>query len=175
MTDLCNANSYVLDSNVFITPEKLYYSFFIAPHFWDKMADLIDDGTVILIDKVKNEICRSGDSEDKLQIWMNEKCDGKILKTDENQSIILKWAEILNDINNSSFYSDRAYKSWADADIADPWLIATCVVTGGTLVTFETKGQSPNRPKIPDFSDRYGFRCIDLFEMMKEIRVTLVD
>ena len=106
---------------------------------------------------------------------MNKKCDGRILKTVENQSITFKWAEILNNIKNSSFYSDRAYKSWADDDIADPWLIATCVVTGSTLVTFETKGQSRNKPKIPNFSECYGFRCIDLFEMMKEIKVTLID
>ena len=32
-------DKYLLDSNVFITPHRLYYPFDFAPGFWDQLAE----------------------------------------------------------------------------------------------------------------------------------------
>ena len=42
-------DKYLLDSNVFITPHRLYYPFDFAPGFWDQLAEKLklDIGFII--------------------------------------------------------------------------------------------------------------------------------
>lgn len=41
---------YLIDASSLITPKDSYYSFYRAEKFWNEMADLICDGTVLVID-----------------------------------------------------------------------------------------------------------------------------
>ncbi|MEA5004131.1 MAG: DUF4411 family protein [Christensenella sp.] len=165
--------TYVLDSNTLITSYKYYYSQEIAPHFWEHISEWITKGTIIVIDVVKNEICRF-EEDDFLKQWVIDECSEYIFNTGEDGAVIKQWSDILNFINVSSFYSDKAYRAWADDSIADPWLIAFCAVQNATCVTFEQPSTSQNKPKIPNFCSSFNVRCINLFEMMRELGITLI-
>src|SRR5215475_10745318 len=45
--------------------------------------------------------------------------------------------KILNYIQSSGLYKEKALNEWSKLDIADPWLIATAYVYNLTIITFE--------------------------------------
>lgn len=49
-------SKYLLNANVFIEAHKRYYAFDIAPAFWNNLALVAQDGLVMSIDKVYDEI-----------------------------------------------------------------------------------------------------------------------
>lgn len=57
---------YIVDSNFFIQAHRTNYPFDVATSFWSKIIELAESGTIISIDKVKNEIYRN---EDELKQW----------------------------------------------------------------------------------------------------------
>jgi hypothetical protein len=57
---------YVIDSNFFIQAHRANYPLDIAFSFWNKVKKLAEDGKIISIDKVKNELY---DKNDALENW----------------------------------------------------------------------------------------------------------
>ena len=55
--------------NVLITPYRQYYSFGLAKPFWDQLKDHIENGSIAILDMVKNELLK-GDDSDQLKIWL---------------------------------------------------------------------------------------------------------
>jgi hypothetical protein len=51
---------------------------------------------------------------------------------------------------------------------ADPFVVALARVRGATVVTEEHA--KPTAPKIPDACRRFGIRCINLLEFIREMR-----
>jgi hypothetical protein len=47
---------YILDSNFFIEAHRVSYPVDVAYSFWNKVKQLAENGTIISIDKVRNEI-----------------------------------------------------------------------------------------------------------------------
>ena len=79
-------------------------------------------------------------------------------------------------------YKDAALmsqKGWANADIADPWLIAIAKSMNYTIVTDEVKNVNLNstnpskNAKIPDVCDQLGVRCISMNEFFEEIGLSV--
>lgn len=66
---------FIIDTNVLIEAYQRYYSFDIAPIFWDSILKEIKNGNIIIIDRVANEI-EKGD--DKLKNWVCGKCKNYI-------------------------------------------------------------------------------------------------
>ena len=73
-----------------------------------------------------------------------------------------------------------ALDTWAQENVADPWLIASAAVNGYTLVTFEkpvgmnrSKRSPSKNAKIPDIALEFGVPVIDLYEMMKRLSIKL--
>jgi hypothetical protein len=52
---------FIIDSNALITPYKFYYSFEIAPRFWDVIAKHIERKNIVILDKVFDEISAKDD------------------------------------------------------------------------------------------------------------------
>jgi hypothetical protein len=50
---------YVVDTNFFIQAHRAYYPLDVASSFWEKVKQLADDGKIISIDKVKQEIYKN--------------------------------------------------------------------------------------------------------------------
>jgi hypothetical protein len=67
-----NNETFIIDSNALITPYKFYYSFEIAPQFWDTIAEHITLKNIVILDKVFDEIASK---DDPLSQWI-ENIDG---------------------------------------------------------------------------------------------------
>ena len=59
---------FLIDANVFVTPYRQYYPFDLAPSFWERLEELIKDGTIVVMDMVKAEILQGTDD---LSTWMD--------------------------------------------------------------------------------------------------------
>jgi len=96
----------------------------------------------------------------------------------KQQQIVDKYAQVIQFLQNDSCYSEKALRLWADKSVADPWLIATAVVYGFTIVTFEkyVKANANNPsgvPKIPNVAEHFQVRTIDLFQMIRNLGIKL--
>lgn len=166
---------YLVDTNSLITPFKTYYPFDFARKFWEQLKKSIIDGDIIILDVVKEELNKG---DDELSEWINQ-IDTSLILNHIHPSIIANYAEILQHIQLSEYYKEKALLDWSKGDVADPWLIATARTKGYKLVTFETKNANLNsinkcsRAKIPDVCEVFGVECDNLYNMMRILRFVI--
>lgn len=162
---------YILDSNVFIQAHRSNYPLDVATGFWNALKQLANDGHIISIDKVKDEI---DVNEDSLKEWTDANLPDDFFKTTNDQQILNKyglmapWAE-----SKSDHYQRGAIDEFLAFERADAWLVAFCMATGDTLVTQEVSnpGQK-NRIPIPEPCNHFGVSYCNMIEMFRELGVT---
>ena len=109
---------------------------------------------------VKVEIDRG---EDDLADWLNRQV-GFVICNHISPEIIGKYQEVLQYIQMCGLYKEQALQTWANGDVADPWLIVTAAVNDYTVITAEVSSgglsiKNPNRyAKIPDVAKEFGVR-----------------
>ena len=67
-----NSEKFLLDSNIFMTPSRSYYSFDFAQGFWRQMKTVIHSGNVFILDVIYKEITKGND---KLAEWLKNTVD----------------------------------------------------------------------------------------------------
>lgn len=166
---------FLIDSNALIAPYKSYYPFDIAPSFWDQVKDRTESGKIVVLDVVKAEVEKG---EDELSEWIRELTIAEYI--DHRRIDILEhYSDILTYIQTCEYYNPHALTNWANANVADPWLIATAIATGYTIVTFESpagtlsKKNQSGRCKIPDICDAFSVKYENLFSMMRKLSISL--
>lgn len=83
---------YLIDTSVFLQAEKAYYSFRIAPGFWESLVELHNQGRILSIDRVLDEICY-GD-EDELTNWVNNSMPKTFFASTDDSAVIGWYASI---------------------------------------------------------------------------------
>lgn len=74
-------------------------------------------------------------------------------------------------LNHGVFSPENKYRF---LEKADPWLIATAMAKGYTVVTHESKaGDGTKKVKIPNICEVFGVDYTNLFEVMKAKKVKL--
>ena len=162
---------YVVDSNFFIQAHRLHYPLDVAFSFWNKVKQLANDGKIISIDKVKDEIYLY---EGALKHWCQANLPADFFK-DTNQVLnayyqVAGWAA-----SKSGFYLPNAINEFLDADEADAWLVAYALTnpTDRILVTYETS--EPNRKskiKIPDVCIAQNVQYTNTINMLRDLGET---
>lgn len=153
----------------------MYYPFDLAPSFWEQLEEKLKDGSVVLLDMVKNEIT---EGHDELSNWMKS-LQGINIIDHRTPEIIEKYSRVLGAVQSNTCYKQSALAEWSRESVADPWLIATAAVRKLTIVTFEKKngGLSPKNPsknaKIPDVAIEFGVSVCDLYYMMRSLSFRL--
>lgn len=165
--------SFLMDTNSFVEPYRLYYQFDIFPQYWDFIKEKIEDGSISILDKVRNEIlapCKKDDLAD----WI-AKIEVKNLIRHNEQEIIYVYAQTMQNIKNDKRYKESAIEEWSRKDVADPWLIAAAKVYHLKGVTFESRNGNlnPINPskvaKIPDVAQSFNVQTLNLYAMLKEL------
>ncbi len=163
---------FLIDSNSLITPHLEFYPFDFAPGFWIQMEERIKDGSIRILDMVKNELLQ-GKETDALKSWMEELAVDEI---DRREGAILeKYAEIVQYLQDSPLYQPTALAEWAKKTVADPWLIATAATYDFTIITFEKPSgglneKTPNKfAKIPDVANVFGVKTESLYYLMRTL------
>lgn len=52
---------FLVDSNSFMTPYRLYYAFDLVPAYWNALVEHIKSGKIVVLDMVKSEIDKGED------------------------------------------------------------------------------------------------------------------
>ncbi len=156
---------YLLDANAFMEASRLYYSFDIAPPYWDWLVSKHNEGKIASIVAVKDEIIAG---EGQLVDWatdqrMNSFWLAPSADTVKEMRKLSTWANA-----PSSNFKSAAIEEFMDS--ADLQLAAHAAAIGGVVVTRETA--DPNcrkRVKLPDAGIQVGVRSIQPFEMYKRL------
>lgn len=168
-------SKFILDANTLITPYKTYYNFDIAKGFWLNLKNYLEDGTIAMMDVVKEEVTRG---QDELSSWVFD-CNFGNEITRKDKEIIQIYKEVLLSIQGNPCYKSEALTEWSKGNVADAWIIAAAKKHNLTIVTFEVKNGNLNpktptgKAKIPDVAEEFGINCCDLFAMMRLIGMTV--
>ena len=166
---------FLLDSNVFITPHRLYYPFDFALGFWEQLEDVLKNDNVSVLDVVVLEVSKL---EDELSTWIGS-LEGFKPVSVKSASFVANYGKVLSYLQNCGYYREEALRNWAKGDLADPWLIAVAMETGATIITEETpagvltKTNKSRNAKIPDVASHFGIKCENLFYFMRQMKFKL--
>ncbi len=159
---------YVVDSNFFIQAHRASYPLDIATSFWSKVVQLAEEGKIISIDKVKNEIFKN---EDELKQWCEINLPDNFFR--DTSTIIPQYSQIVAwAVSKNTHYLPNALAEFLDADEADAWLAAYALVDvqSITIVTHElSEPNRKNKVKIPDACLANGVQFCNTIEMLRQL------
>lgn len=160
--------AYVLDADVFIEAARRYYAFDIAPGFWQALIRHADNGRVMSIDRVKDEIDRG---RDELKEWANDSFHDRFASTG-SEDVIDAYRRVIAWVQGQSQFTGAAKAEFAKG--ADGWLIAYAIAKGYVVVTHEQIDPNIRRKvPIPNVCEQFNVRYVDTFEMLRDLGVRL--
>jgi hypothetical protein len=113
---------------------------------------------------------------DELESWIRENLASVGPVSTKQTEIVNAYKEIIQYLGTSGYYSDIAIREWSE-NLTDPYVVATAMVFGYTVVTFELRkeiqGKRIAHPKIPNICDSFNVKCETLFYMMKQLEFNL--
>lgn len=161
---------YVLDTNFFIQAHRAYYPLDVVPSFWDKLKQLADDGKVISIDKVRDEIYHGND---ELTGWCKTNLPEIFFRSTIEPGPIEKYRQVVQwTTSKTDHYSQEAIDEFMEAKNADAFLISFAMedASNRVLVTYEvSQPNRKNRIKIPEPCLELQVRFIKPLDMLREL------
>lgn len=160
---------FVLDANVFIQSHRDHYAFDIVPGFWKALLDQHDDGTLVSIDRVKEEVL-SGGKDDALEDWVKKTSPKTLWATTKEAKTAAAYGEMMNWVQASAHYTDAAKRIFATN--ADGWLAAYAKVNKLAVVTHEKfNADKKVEVPLPNLCKQFGVESITTFEMLRRLNI----
>ena len=163
---------YLIDANTFIMPYRGYAPMDVAVTLWDKFKVMSDNGTIVLLDRVQQELNINADA---LRQWVDAHFNvASILEFQNNPqavtnySLVSKWAAAQN-------RSEKALNKFLDPEKADIFLVAYAATDPNnyTVVSFERSNHNGTSEfKLPDVCNQFGVKCIPFQDMFRELHET---
>lgn len=161
---------FLLDASVFIEANRRYYSFDIAPSFWELLVSLGKNEKIISIDKIKVELDK-GNKTDELKIWANTEFKDYFMSSDD-VNVFSAYGEIIKFVQNQSQFRDYAKAEFAD--VADSWLIAYALAYDHTIVTQEEFVRDvQRRVPIPNVCKVFDIPYATTFDMLRYLKAEI--
>lgn len=159
--------TYLVDSDVFITAKNLYYSFDICPGFWKSMIHHHKKSRVFSIDRVRSELL-AGHKQDLLVRWVKAQVPTRFFLPVDTGAVVSAYKDIMQWVQHHRQYFDHAKAKFATG--ADGWLVAYSRVHGTKVVTNEQSApQSRKEVKLPDVCDHFQVRRDNTFAMLRAL------
>jgi hypothetical protein len=158
-TELPLFNSYCIDScSIMDLWDEDVYPSASFPTLRPQVLQHISNGTISSCVEVYQELLVGGDdvsdfAEQNKHIFMD---------------IDKKTAEVLREI-----FAKYPELAMTEKTIADPFIVAHAKARGLTVVTSEKKSAttSPTKPKVPNLCEQFGVKCINLAELLAELKM----
>ena len=159
---------YIIDTSSLTQAYRTYYSFDIAPSFWNFLETQFQNGIITSNDKVFDEI-KLG--KDKLYDWMKvQNIKTMLINTKSEIGLIAHYAHLMQWAEKQSQYKPAAKERFAAFENADPWIIACGLQHELTIVSMEVAAPlSKSAIKIPDVCNAFSINHIDTFSFLNEI------
>lgn len=161
---------YLLDANVLITANNLYYPVDAVPEFWEWLAHQAAAGTIKMPIETYEEV-RDGSTDeerDPLFAWVQE--------AEHREAILLPDAvapDLVRRILEEGYAPDLRDDE-IEAIGRDPFLIAHALAAPADRCVVTTEVSSPRKQRqnrrIPDVCADMGVPCCDTFAMLRALR-----
>jgi len=173
--------AYWLDADTFITAKNSIYAFEINTSLWAWFDGQLKAKTIMSPERVFREIM-AFKKTDLLKQWMaTRKSAGLCMEPDKKVSQCLN--KIADHLYTATIVSKKTrklqprYKA-AQVEVfgrgADAFVIAHAMASNGTVVTFESdKHPDCERIRIPDVCAHFDVRCINLRQLLIELKAKL--
>lgn len=159
----------VLDANVFIQAKRRYYALDFCPGYWNSLCWHRGQGNLCSIKSIERELAAGGDD---LATWIESQFGSDSFEDVSGSETIEAYAKLLAWVMTQPQFTDAAKNEFQA--VADGWLVAYALATGGTVVTLEEhNSESKKRVPIPNICRAFGIEYINPFEMIRRLRVTL--
>jgi len=162
---------FVVDTNFFIQAHRLIYPLDIAFSFWNKVKQLAEQGKIISIDKVKNELY---DKNEAIEKWCRTNLPEDFFRDTshvmDKYGLVSSWA-----VSKSNHYLPNALNEFLSADVADAFLVAFALENPDNriIVTYETSEPvRKNKIKIPEACNALNVRYINTINMLRKLGET---
>lgn len=160
---------FLVDASVLMEAHRRYYRFGVCPGFWESLIWHHKQGVVSSIDWVRKEI---EDGKDALRQWVKKECPATFFKATNVKAVGERYGEIISWAGAQNRYRPEALAEFAT--VADGWLVAYAGEHSLTVVTQEVAApESKKEVKVPDVCDAFQVPCIDTFEMLEKLKVSL--
>jgi hypothetical protein len=140
------------------------FGFDVVPQFWTFLSKQVEAGNIKAPKMVYDEILTG---KDELAKWIRPR--GKHgFNVAANGTVRKHFQSIAVHVTNK-YSPPQAGKFLADGD---PWVIAHAMENDGVAVTHETERGNLWKIKIPIICKEFDVRCINTYEMNKELKFT---
>jgi hypothetical protein len=147
---------YSIDSNSLIGLKK-WYPQDLVPDLWNKIDQMLDNGTLVICELVYDELQKK---DDELSQWLSLR-ESKLVLLETNEQFQVVGADIIN-----SYSIVDVNKSKSDAD---PFVIAFAKVLKGKVVSEENRVSSGGKAiNIPNVCEKEGIPCLRLVDFFRE-------
>lgn len=168
--------SYILDTNTFITAKNTYYAYDIVPSFWKVLLQRFSTGEIKTIDAVKKIMQGNDDLAEwfhiNVSVGKSVNGDRYVLSSMQNRDVIANYRLIADAVMHDTQYKENYKRSFLS--VAAPWLIATAKADNHIVVTLEE--MPPNnttKVKIQAIYRKIGVSCINLYDMMRNLKICI--
>jgi hypothetical protein len=145
---------YVFDSNIFINLHRRQ-PIDIFPSLWNKIGELMEDGTIVSSQEVYDEIMIG---DDDLKKWA---------KT-HKECFLLSDVSVQQEVRTILLSHRGLVEGGSKKNSADPFVIALAKQKQCKVVTEEVPTRNVKSPKIPDVCAAYQIECIDFVNFARE-------
>jgi len=160
---------HLFDTNAFMEASRLYYSFRIAPGYWDWLVEMFKAGYIASVEAVYDEITAGSGA---LVEWAKDSALDGFWLPDTDASVAA-----IGHLATWAAHPARPFKQAAVDQFmtsADLRLTAQASALGATLVTRETSDpECKKRVKLPDAAGAVGVECIQPFVAYERLGLTL--
>lgn len=145
---------YVFDSNIFINLQRRQ-PIDIFPSLWNKIGELMSDGTIISSQEVYDEIMIGGDDLEK---WAKAR----------KEFFLPSDVPIQQEVRTILSTHRGLVEGGSKKNSADPFVVALAKQENCKVVTEEDRTRNAKSPKIPDVCDAYQIECVDFVGFARE-------
>lgn len=160
---------YLVDTNVILNAFNLYPES-VFPSLWDDFTNCLQNGTLLIHSRVKDEVLVGGD--EKAQWLQGILPSIALIQTDEKEvdsyREVTKWVRHLR----TPKYEVEAARRFLATKNADPWLIAGAHSRELGIVTNEKS--NPNKTtvvKMPDVAAAFSVPCVTFLSFLNNRNV----
>lgn len=158
---------YLLDADTFIRSKRQHYAFDICPGFWASLLFSHQQGRLISIHPVRDELLRGGDD---LTEWCRAGVPESFFEPAQYPDVQRAYAQVIAWADAHGQYTRAAKQEFAS--VADPWLVAFASASGCELVTYEVAApMSRASIKLPDAAAAFEVTCLPPYEMLRRLGV----